>query len=348
MLSELDFKTIDPAAGSEWDGLLCSHPQATAFHSSAWARVLINSYGHRPFYLHFSHRGESCALVPLMEIASRLTGRRGVCLPFSDFCPPLLFGSAQTDPVRRAIHGLASERRWRYSEFRGASLLTPTNVARPTFYGHTLDLQAGMESLSSGLDSSVRRAIRKSEKSGLNIQVERSAGAVAEFLSLHARTRKRHGVPPQPGVFFRQIHEQIIQPGHGFVVLARDGKTAVAAAIFFVWREKAIYKFGASDETKQSLRGNNFVMWEAIRFLAESGVKQLDFGRTALEHEGLRRFKLGWGTTETPISYDRLETKSQAWASVIPRRTGVSAHLFSRLPAIANRVAGRVLYPHLD
>jgi lipid II:glycine glycyltransferase (peptidoglycan interpeptide bridge formation enzyme) len=205
-----------------------------------------------------------------------------------------------------------------------------------------------MEALFSRLDSSVRRAIRKSEKSGLTIQVERSAGAVAEFLSLHARTRKRHGVPPQPGVFFRQIHEQIIQAGDGFVVLARDGGTAVAAAIFFVWREKAIYKFGASNETKQSLRGNNLVMWEAIRFLAESGVKQLDFGRTDLEHGGLRRFKLGWGTAETPISYDRLETESQAWGSVIPRRTGVSAHLFSRLPAIVNRLAGRVLYPHLD
>lgn len=348
MPSEFDLEVIDPAVGNAWDGLLSSHPQATAFHSSAWARVLINSYRHQPFYLHLSRRGESCALVPLMEIASLLTGRRGVCLPFSDFCQPLLFGSAEAEPVRRAIHGLAAERRWRYTEFRGASLLTATNVSRPTFYGHTLDLGAGMESLFSRLDSSVRRAIRKSEKSGLTIEVEHSAEAVAEFLSLHARTRKRHGVPPQPGVFFRQIHEQIIQPGHGFVVLARDGERAVAAAVFFVWEEKAIYKFGASDETKQSLRGNNLVMWEAIRFLAESGVKQLDFGRTALEHEGLRRFKLGWGTTETPISYDRLETKSQAWASVVPRRTGASAHLFSRLPAIVNRVAGRVLYPHLD
>jgi hypothetical protein len=348
MPSKFDLEVIDLAEGSKWDGLLCSHPQATAFHSSAWARVLINSYGHQPFYLHFSHRGESRALVPLMEIASLLTGRRGVCLPFSDFCQPLLFGSAETEPVLRAIHDLASERRWRYTEFRGASLLTTANESQPTFYGHTLDLQAGMEALFSGFDSAVRRAIRKSEKSGLTIEVEHSAEAVREFLSLHARTRKRHGVPPQPGVFFRQIYEQIIQPGHGFVVLARNGATAVAAAIFFVWGEKAIYKFGASDETKQSWRGNNFVMWEAIRFLAESGVKQLDFGRTALEHEGLRRFKLGWGTAETPIYYDRLETKSQARASVIPRRTGASAHLFSRLPAIVNRVAGRVLYPHLD
>src|SRR5690349_3959461 len=165
MSSEFDFEVIDPAAGIDWDGLLSSHPQGTAFHSSAWARVLINSYGHRPFYLHFSRRGESRALVPLMEIASLLTGCRGICLPFSDSCPPLLFGSAEAEPVLRAIHGLASERRWRYTEFRGASPLTATNESEPTFYAHTLDLRAGTEALFLRLDSSVRRALRKSEKS---------------------------------------------------------------------------------------------------------------------------------------------------------------------------------------
>ena len=180
------------------------------------------------------------------------------------------------------------------------------------------------------------------------MNVERTPEALEEFISLHVLTRKRHGVPPQPRRFFTQIHQQIIQPGLGFVVLARRGTIPVAAAIFFVWGDKAIYKFGASDQSEQSLRGNNLVMWEAIRFLAQSGVQQLDFGRTAFEHEGLRRFKLGWGTTERTITYCRFETKSQACVAVRPRHSGISARFFSHMPVAVNQMAGHLLYPHLD
>ncbi len=196
--------------------------------------------------------------------------------------------------------------------------------------------------------SSVRRAIRKGEASGLTVTVECTLEALEEFVSLHAMTRKRHGAPPQPHRFFSRIYQHIIQPGLGFVVLARRGPTPVAAAIFFVWGDKAIYKFGASDQSEQSLRGNNLVMWEAIRFLAQSGARQLDFGRTEVEHDGLRRFKLGWGTTERTITYCRFETKSQTCVAVRPRHSGIAARLFSHMPVAVNQMAGHLLYPHLD
>ncbi len=348
MDSELEVASIDPTQGPEWDRLVSSHPGANFFHGSAWARVLINTYRHRPFYLHLSKEGKSFALIPLMEVASSFTGRRGVCLPFSDSCQPLVFSEANGEALLPPLQALARERMWRYLEFRGDSGLATSDNSRPTFYGHTLDLRVGTEALFSQLDSSVRRAIRKGEASDLTVHIEHSAEALQSFFSLHARTRKRHGVPPQPALFFSQVHEQIIRPGLGFVVLARRGGTAVAAAVFFVQGAKAIYKFGASDETKQSLRGNNLVMWEAIRFLAESGVQELDFGRTAPEHEGLRRFKLGWGTTEKSISYSRFEIKSQTWVPVTPRSPGISARFFRRMPVTVNQVAGRLLYPHLD
>ena len=77
-------------------------------------------------------------------------------------------------------------------------------------------------------------------------------------------------------------------------------------------------------------------------------MQQLDFGRTAFEHEGLRRFKLGWGTTERTITYCRFETKSRACVAVSPRHSGISSRFFSRMPMVVNQVAGHLLYPHLD
>ena len=346
--SRLSVQRVNPLAGSDWDDLVRSHPDAFFFHSSAWARALAGTYQHQPFYLHFSQGGKTVALLHLLEVASALTGRRAVCLPFSDSCSPLLFPGVEILSLRGAVGALARERKWRHVEFRGEFGLATEARLPGTFYGHTLDLQAGAETLFSQCGGSVRRAIRKGETSGLTVNIERTREALEAFTSLHVLTRKRHGVPPQPRRFFSQIYEHIIRPGQGFVALARRGPTPVAAAIFFVWGDKAIYKFGASDQSEQSLRGNNLVMWEAIRFLAQSGARQLDFGRTAFEHEGLRRFKLGWGTTERTITYCRFETKSQTWVAVRPRHSGIAARLFSHMPALMNQMAGHLLYPHLD
>src|SRR5262245_57375871 len=65
----------------EWDDWSQSHPDATLAHSAAWGRVLVESYGYRP--LHWGSRAqESFAFMPVLEVDSPLTGRRGICLPF--------------------------------------------------------------------------------------------------------------------------------------------------------------------------------------------------------------------------------------------------------------------------
>src|SRR5437868_2142753 len=133
---------------------------------------------------------------------------------------------------------------------------------------------------------------------------------MAQYNNLHVRTRRRHGVPPQPRSFFINIQRHLISPGLGFIVLVECQKGPIAAAIFFKLGRHAVYKFGASDERLQGLRANNLAMFEAIRHLAERGAEALHFGRTEKENQGLRRFKLSWGATEETIDYVRLDTES--------------------------------------
>ena len=83
-------------------------------------RVVHRSYGHRPFGLHFTKGGATVALAPLVEVASRLTGRRGVCLPFADFCGPLWFEGGEAAVVHALLADFARSRRWHYYELRGA------------------------------------------------------------------------------------------------------------------------------------------------------------------------------------------------------------------------------------
>jgi hypothetical protein len=343
-----EVRPFDPLADPEWDRLVASHPDAGFFHSAAWARVLVRTYGHRPFYLACHRGGRLTALVPVMEVCSSFTGRRGVCVPFADFCNPLFFGQGRPVDAMEALSNLARERCWRHFEIRGGPRLGTDAGAAASFLAHSLDLRAGPERLFAKLDSSVRRAVRKGERAGLKVEVRTDREAMLAFYRLHTRTRRRHGLPPQPLAFFLNIHDEVIRTGFGVLVLAFDGSTPVAGAVFFHHSTQAVYKFGASDERLQAMRANNLVMWAGIRFLAEHGFESLHFGRTDRTDDGLRRYKLGWGTTESDLEYFRFDPRAGSWAGGRAQGAGMHQAVFSRLPLAVNRLLGRLLYPHLD
>jgi hypothetical protein len=91
------------------------------------------------------------------------------------------------------------------------------------------------------------------------------------------------------------------------------------------------------------------VMWEAIKLLIADGVSTLHLGRTSLDNPGLRRFKRSWGTMEETISYVRINGAAGPLTSA--GRTAASTvtkKLFRNLPPVLNRLAGALLYQHLD
>ncbi len=338
---------IDPdSSGDEWDLMVEGHPTAHVFHSAAWARVLTRTYSHRPFYVAATNGIRTAALVPSMEVRSPLTGARGVALPFSDFCQPLHLDRTSEDCAINALVETGRARKWKSLTVRGISNNLTTDT--PSFYGHALHLGGNEEELFQGFTSSVRRAIRKAEKSDLKIEVSTAPGAMEEFFRLHCLTRRRHGLPPQPWNFFSHIQQEMISPGGGFVVLARQRIKAVAAAVFLRWKDKALYKFGASDTSAQEFRANNLIIWDAIKFCLRLGVNSLHFGRTDVGQAGLRRFKLSWGSEEMPIHYRCFDFRRGHWTVVGPHPPGFSNRIFRHMPLPFNRLAGSLIYPHLD
>jgi Acetyltransferase (GNAT) domain len=343
----LSAELINPLAENSWEDAIMIHRDATIFHSTAWARVLVDTYGHRPCYAKMSLNGELQALVPMMEVKSVLTRARGVCLPFSDYCAPLLFNNFAGELLSQKLQQIARERGWNYFEIRSHSTI-PAAAASESYYGHSLDLRIGRDALVSNFSSSVQRAVRKAERSGLSVRIQSDEDAMATFYKLHVRTRRRHGVPPQPQSFFVNIQRNLIGAGHGFIVIVEVMKRPLAGAIFFRFGRHAIYKFGASDERLQELRANNLAMSEGIKTLADAGAEILHFGRTEKENEGLRRFKLSWGATEEEICYARFEMGSGSWRKAHRVGSGLHKHVFRALPASLNRLAGAMIYPHLD
>jgi Acetyltransferase (GNAT) domain len=343
-----EVSALDPTCDPHWDKLAASHPDFTVFHSSAWMRVLSKTYRHKPLVLCWSHNGKPAAALPILEVASPLTGHRGVSLPFTDFCGPLFFSDCDPAIIFQDIRMFAQRRSWKHFEIRGRLTNEFPRRSSFTFHGHSVDLGSRAETLFDNFAAPVRRAIRKAERSGLIVSLSASEGAMHGFYRLHEATRRRHGLPPQPFSFFRNIHREIIQPGRGLIVLAQHRSKCVAAAVFFYTEKNAVFKFGASDERYQDLRPNNLVMWHGIRHFAGNGIERLHLGRTSLHDEGLRRFKLAWGAVQEPIEYFCFDMQTNEWSARPHLSAGLHNAVFSRLPFAINRLVGGVIYPHLD
>ena len=287
-------------------------------------------------------------LLPVMEVSSPWTGRRGVSLPFTDFCTLLKTGDGDGARLHDSAMETGRERNWRYLECRSDHHEWPGSSPALVFYGHVINLDRGQQTIFNSFQAATRRNLARAETSGLQIELGNSLEAMRTFYSLHSLTRRRHGLPPPGFRFFKNIAQHVLDPGHGFIVTARMGNRPVAAAVYFHQGRQAIFKFGASDYAFQHLRPNNLVMWEAIKRYAADGFASLHLGRTSLANQGLRRYKLGFGAREERIEHCRYDFRKGTFTAESHPVRETFSRVFRCLPLPMLRLAGTMLYPHLS
>jgi hypothetical protein len=341
----LKIERINPIEYPGWDDSLLSMDRSTFFHSSAWTRVLSESYGYLPIYFIIRKNGIITGLMPVMEVKSFLTGKRGVSLPFTDICEPVAENQEEFDALLSEATKYGRRAGWKHIEIRGGSDFLSNEPVAAEHVVHSLKLSADDTVVSRNFKPSVNRNIRKAEKGGVTIALEHSLGSVSAYYQLHCRTRRYHGLPPQPWPFFRKIHQHVIAPGKGFVALSSYQDRWVAGAIFAIYRDQAMYKYGASDRRFQYLRPNNLILDEAIRWCCRNEIRKFSFGRTELNNEGLAQFKRGWGADEGRVQYYKFDLRSNRF---VGEEKGMKASYtaFKALPLPVLRLAGNLLYRH--
>lgn len=338
---------VDPTTIPGWDEMVSSHPGASVFHTAAWAGILADAYGYRPLYLvDRAGAGSSPSILPLIEVRSPLTGRRGVCLPFSDSVPPLVEDGGDLANLLAEASSIGRNLGWRYLEIRGGKPVRPGIDPSVIYAEHVLRLDRPAGDLFQSLRENMRRNVRKAGSEGVTVDFGHSGKHIEEYFRLHCLTRKMHGLPPQPIRFFRLLGERLLSRGMGFVALARRRGVAVAGAIHLQFGTRMDYKFGASDAEGRRCRANVLLMWESIRKGAGEGMRELSFGRTDTAHSGLAEFKKGFGAVERSLPYYRLDPKTGAPLAAPSLGTNRLAPLFRIMPIAASRFLGSILYRH--
>jgi lipid II:glycine glycyltransferase (peptidoglycan interpeptide bridge formation enzyme) len=339
-------RMIDPTHYSQWDQFILSASKCSFFHSSSWARVLSESYGYKPIYFTHFDDGRLLSLIPIMEVKSFITGRRGVSLPFTDQCEAILEKEDDFEDLFKAIIDYGKKLGWKYVELRGQNQFLNSRIHSSCYYIHTLDLTPLEDKIYSSFRDSTRRNIKKAIREGVTVDICYSMDSVREFYRLTCMTRRQHGLPPQPFFFFKKIYDHIILRDQGIVLLASYKGKVIAGAVFFHFGDSAIFKYGASDMRFHLLRANNLVLWKAIQWCIGKGFRSASLGRTEPENKGLRQFKTGFCSSERVMRYYRYDLSLKTFLTDRSKEEKWLAKIFNRMPIPILKIIGSLLYKH--
>ena len=124
---------------------------------------------------------------------------------------------------------------------------------------------------------------------------------LSSFYGLLRLTRRRHGLPPQPLAWFRNL-VACLGDGLTIHVASKDG-VPIAGILTLSFKKTMVYKYGGSDARHHSLGGMPFLFWRAIQEAKARGIEELDLGRSDLDQPGLIAFKDHLGATRTTLTY---------------------------------------------
>jgi CelD/BcsL family acetyltransferase involved in cellulose biosynthesis len=338
-------ETINPIAEPAWERFVSCQSEATAFYTTAWARVLNDTYGFQPRYLvSRDYDGRITGGVPLFQVDDG----RLVSIPFSDVCPPLLpdasAGRALLTEAKLQAGAAAIELRGQ----NGLNLEAQGFQKGASFYYHLLPLGENLSTLEESFHPTVRKRIRQARKAGVTVRRAFTISDMEAFYGLMVRTRKRLGVLPQPWSFFQNIHRHCLTRGTAHLLLAeREGKI-VAGGLFLSHNRTLIFKFSASDPRHSEGYPNHLVYLAAMELGIELGCRWLDMGRCELDNDGLRYFKHSWGAQELNLSYYYYpEVRAGAAVAAGSWRRQALAWFVRLVPLWVLRQAGATLYRRL-
>ena len=329
-----------------WASFVGMHRKATAFHEPAWAKLLAECYGGRGFALAtFNGNGGIVAGIPVIERKAPVTRRRRwFSLPFTDHCAPLVTEvhteaqfAARLEETRLAGGVDRIEVRSRLTLERGQHV---TSAVR-----QTLPLESDSDAVFRRLSKSqVQRNIGRARRAGVVVRTaERAEDLDRVFFDLQLETRRRLGVPIQPRRFYTLLWRRLLEPGHGFLLLAYHDSLPIGGAVFLRANGTLTYKYGASLKSHWPLRANALIFWTAIEHACDTGAEILDFGRTEMRHESLRTFKRNWGSEETPLTHTilgrRVKVHSETPRAAVER-------VIRRSPPWVCRAIGEGLYKY--
>lgn len=341
----------------EWNEYLAANTSSTIYHLPEWSRILQDSFGYEPLHLFaWSEDGKLCGILPLLLVKSALTGNHLVSLPFSHICGTLTDSQMACSALIRRAKNLCDSTKSRYLEIRSKSDEYSSNsilgceqsaleIDRQfsTFILSLSDADTAWKALDS---KSVRWAVRKARKDGVQIRKGDSIQDINKFYVLNLKTKRRIGVPGHPKNLFLNMFDKL--PDKCTLYLASLQGKNIGGIITLKFKDTVIYGYGASDDEYRMHQPNSLLVWTAIEEACNDGYRYFDFGRTSPAEQNLTAFKKHWGTEEDILSYYYYpHTPNSMALNGTGKRYKLATGLWKKMPIPLTQFCSNRLFNHL-
>lgn len=274
------------------------HPFSSLFSSPPWIDALARTYDLRFSASARIEDGVVVAAIPFCHVKD-VRGERVVCLPFSDYCDPLVDEMADWEDLVEPILALDLP-----VSLRCLCSSIPARDDRFERVGramwHGADLTRSEDELWGGLSASARQNVRKAERSGVVVREGKTFEDVRLFHQMHCRVRKlKYRLLAQPLVFFENLRDAFAASDGVIVLLAEFDDRPIAGIFLLAWQDTLYYKFNASLDLR--FRPNDLLIWRSMLLGRHLNMKYVDFGISDIDQPGLVRYKRKFATEEREV-----------------------------------------------
>ena len=167
-----------------------------------------------------------------------------------------------------------------------------------------LDLQKSEEEILTGMRQRLRRALRKAEKNGLEVEKSTNPEDIHEFYQIQLQTAGRHNFIAFSEDFLAKQFAAFAPNDEAVLYTAKYQGEILAQNFMIFYGNEASYHYGVSSELGTKLSGAPLLHMAAMRDARERGIKRYNFWGIVGEDEtwhrfyGVSQFKRGFGVTE--------------------------------------------------
>lgn len=305
---------IDTLTDPRWDDFVAGHEDGVIFHHSTWLAALASEYDVAPFGLAVEARdGRLLGVLPLcytrgfpLRRGGSVAGRRLASLPRTPIAGPL---AVDRETSRRLIQAAIELLR----NDGGISLqikvlgrrldeVVDHLVAEPWRPNYRVQLKADPGELrfgSSRNHASIMRAVRKSERLGVQLRVAETETELRAWYDLYLDAMRAAPALARPYRLFASMWETMRPHGYAELLIAErhEGgrRTMLAGSFLLRYGPTVFFGFNGRRLDQLQLRPNEAIHWRAIQDACRSGYRWYDLGE-ADEGSGLAAFKSKWAS----------------------------------------------------
>ena len=302
-------ESLTPQHQDEWDAIIQQCPNTTAFQSLAWRDALAGAFKQlTPVYLLIKEKDVVIGGLPAFVFQPIPGIRLWHSMPWNLFGGIHLMNSADVNPetLVRSIETAAVEKGWceihwtltpehtvAYGDF-----FTKTGYTRTNHFTHFLRTSEDVDTLWHAYNKRVRGAVRKAEKSGVEVTDTNSDTALSTFYDMYLLTVKRLGGTPKP----RSLMQTLLQKKVAKLAIATYRGTIIAGLLYLYFNRTVTLWCEASVPAFLKYRPNNAIFHYIIRQACREKYEWVDFGASPPDNTGLIAHKEQYRAVRTDFS----------------------------------------------